>query len=184
VLLNRTGVRRRAAPFVNLRNWAGHRRRPAALVVAKVTQSSDQNLQRKAYEDLRFRMTCLGISIAPRGKSVARRGNLVHWLRARRRSALSPRAGTGRGRPIRGLPAQQGAALTNAGSPPRQPQLSEARDVTNANAAHKDVSAARGIATTRRRNSHFKKVSLLSGDVSSGDNRGSLILINPTPAVS
>jgi hypothetical protein len=88
------------------------------------------------------------------------------------------------GSPDPGLPAQQGAALTNAGSPPRQPQLSEARDVTNSNAAHKDVSAARGIATTRRRNSHFKKVSLLSGDVSSGDNRGSLILINPTPAVS
>jgi hypothetical protein len=83
-----------------------------------------------------------------------------------------------------GAPSATGGCLDQRRQPPRQPQLSEARDVTNANAAHKDVSAARGIATTRRRNSHFKKVSLLSGDVSSGDNRGSLILINPTPAVS
>ena len=35
-----------------------------------------------------------------------------------------------------------------------------------------------------RENGHFKKISSLNGDVSSGDNLGSLILINPMPAAS
>jgi hypothetical protein len=175
-------LNRRAAQFVNFRNWAGHRRRPAALVVATITHSNDQNLQRKAYEDLRFRMTRLVFQL-PQGASRLPE-EATSFIGFERVVLHCRRALELAGSPDPGAPSATGAALTNAGSPPRPPQLSGGRDVTNASAAHKDLSAAHGIATTRPRNSHFKKVSLLSGDVSSGDNRGSLILINPTPAVS
>jgi hypothetical protein len=117
-----------------------------------------------------------GASRLPEGATLFIGFERVVALHCRRALELAGVARSGGSQRNRGLPWPTPAAPH--GNP------SEARDVTNANAAHKDVSAARGIATTRRRNSHFKKVSLLSGDVSSGDNRGSLILINPTPAVS
>jgi len=40
------------------------------------------------------------------------------------------------------------------------------------------------VALDARENGHFEKISSLNGDVSSGDNLGSLILINETPVAS